>query len=188
MPIIKYRWLVKLGRHKLFLIFSLNIGITLIYGAKHIYYNPSKSEPIGYYWVDFGNQSYHDGDKVLLCLKQESIVARLHKLGLPYNFNACYNHTPYLLKTVAASYPDSIVINNSGIYTNNQLITKNRGYSIFKGARLLPILKLTQTLKSREYFVLGDTPTSYDSRYFGIIQESQIKARAHFIRFPQLHW
>lgn len=69
-----------------------------------------------------------------------------------------------IIKRICAEQGDTVEIRADGIYINQVFITDNNEY------------KETQYfLGENEYFVLGDNyEQSTDSRYFGIISESQI--------------
>lgn len=178
---LRIKKLTSLTHYKFFLLINLIILLALIILDKHIYYNPSRSEPIGYYLTYPNINSYRIGDRVLICLDNKSVMTILHKLGLPYQSGVCNYDAPFLLKTIVAAAMDHVEINNSGIYVNSRLMTHNVGYKTYKDTKLNPILALDVRLGKGEYFLLGSTPTSFDSRYFGVIKQNQIHYKAKLL-------
>ena len=178
-----------------------------------IYYNPSPSENIGYYFtynpsvipLKHRHNQYKSGDLVLFYLSdsttvtvnagingnfsrsmpsmsgsrtQSSHLGVLHQLGLPYT-------NPYLLKQIVAVAGDEVSVTPNGVYVNNTLYANSKAqqYNMFHGVRinLLPMSYGKFRLADDEYFMLGKTANSYDSRYFGVIRQQQIYRRAVFI-------
>jgi signal peptidase I len=149
--------------------------------ATSIYLNVTQSERLGYYfaykWFD-----YHIGDIVLICLDNTKYSNVLHSLGLGATQNDCPNHMPFLLKRIVATSGDIVRITNSGVYINNNLYKDSKPLGRYKGINLLAQADGVITLKPHEYFLLGETPTSYDSRYFGVVYQQQIYKKASFLK------
>ena len=80
-----------------------------------------------------------------------------------------------LIKRIIASKSDHICLKNNRTYVNSDnkapiRHTDSLGYKI-------PEISLCRTLKSSEFFVMGDDlEDSFDSRYFGVVSKSQIKS------------
>ena len=138
-----------------------------------IYKNVTQSEPLGYYFVWTG-WTYNVNDLVLVCLNDMVYENVLHRLGLPYIKNECQHNTPFLLKRIVAISGDEVLITNDGVYINNRYYNNSKQLLQYHNINLLPQFKRRFILKKNEFFLLGDTPTSYDSRYFGVIKQSQI--------------
>lgn len=149
-------------------------GVYLFFS--NIYFNPTVSEPQGYYFI-YKSSTIKRGDQVLFCVDDATSINIMHQLKLPYE-ETCKLHTPYLLKTIVAVPGDTITINKFGVYINNNLRPNSISFKSYHNLKLNPLSDRKLKLKNHEYFVLGQTLTSYDSRYFGIIKAHQIKFRA----------
>ena len=75
-----------------------------------------------------------------------------------------------VLKKIAASEGDVVEIKNYDIYINGE-----------KSGRVIKLKGLTEnlpnmrkTLSKDEYFLIGETPDSFDSRYFGTVKKKDI--------------
>ena len=79
-------------------------------------------------------------------------------------------------KRLVAGFGDHLRINQSGVYVNGQYIAA-QGIKSAKGIALYPIESIDYQLQANEYFFLGDSPHSYDSRYFGVVNIKQIMYR-----------
>jgi signal peptidase I len=158
---------------KISIIISI-LWIVLFLIFDHIVFNITISEPQGYYWTGTKTE-YYRNDIVLICVEDEKSINIMHQLKLPFETNRCKLNTPYLLKKIKGIPGDEIKITKDGIYINNILQLNSKLLTNYKAVKLNPLKYQKIQLKSDEFFLLGDTPHSYDSRYFGIIKKSQIK-------------
>ena len=152
----------------------------LIFVKMQFIYNPSVSLIKGYYFTYPIIEPKLHGI-VLLCIWDESHVEVLHQLGLPYKSGECRNNTPYLMKQIVAKEGDEIRVSEDGVRVNNYLYKNSRVVQKSRQINLLPIRFGGFKLKRNEYFVLGVTPHSYDSRYFGVINREQIYRGAKLV-------
>ena len=141
--------------------------------TKYLIYNPTKSEKQGYYIKVKPSK--------IECLKIYRIsipvnyIDTLHKIGLPLYVDS-------LLKTVVAKPQDVINITSKGILINNRLYPNSRSKSVARGVVLHPIsIGYHHVLRKNEYWVMGRTENSFDSRYFGVIAKSQILNQVIFL-------
>ena len=143
----------------------------------YIYFNPSSSEPIGYYLV-YVPSSYQRNDKVLICLTKTPWVSLAHQLGLPSE-DSCSNQMPYLLKQVVAVPGDIVFITTNGIRVNDKYLKDSMSLNSYKGLALHPHKVGTFIhLGGNQFFLLGQNRFSYDSRYFGVISKKDIHYKA----------
>lgn len=151
------------------------IGCALSYLIlKHITYNNTGSEPIGYY-LSYKPLKYNVGDLSMVCITNKVHTQIMHNLGLPYS-QSCKNGMPFLLKRIVAKYPSEIIFDKNGI-TINGILQKN---SIADNN--IPHLDYgVVKLKPNQYFLMGETPHSYDSRYFGAVDQSQLIYKAKLL-------
>lgn len=145
--------------------------------SQYVYFNPTVSVARGYYFV-YKAIKYNTNDLVLVCILDERSINILHQLGLPYMANeGC--KLPFLLKRIAAKSGDIVVVGAKGIKINNLLQPNTvaiRRYHNIDLNKLVPNTKYR--LAKGDYFLLGNTSNSYDSRYFGVVTESAIYYKA----------
>ncbi len=150
--------------------------LIVIFLENIIYYNPSISEPIGYYFAVPGN--YVKNDLVFTCISNSAYKPVFNQLGMMDN-GACKNGLPYLLKRIVAVDGDKVEIVADGVLINGVLQINSYQFAYGNGVNLRPLpVGWSRTLKSGEYFVLGESPHSVDSRYFGLVYREDIYRRA----------
>lgn len=137
--------------------------------------NISISEPIGYYVKLPISGKIKRGDKYLICITNKQYIGILKNLGLPNTPNQCQSNAPYLIKQVAGIPNDIVKITKDGVLINNKLQPNSFSFKSAHGISLNPIPIGYKTILGKdEYFLLGITPHSVDSRYFGIVKKAQI--------------
>ena len=87
-----------------------------------------------------------------------------------------YHGDGTFLKKLVAKGGDLVTINSDGVLINGKYLT-NKGIENARNINLYPIESMNYKLSNGEYFFIGLSAHSYDSRYFGIIKETQIKYR-----------
>ncbi|MFN8771018.1 MAG: S26 family signal peptidase [Neisseriaceae bacterium] len=85
-----------------------------------------------------------------------------------------YHANGTFLKKLVAKNGDNVTINQHGLLINGKYIAP-KGIEKARNMNLYPIEHMNYKLKTGEYFFLGLSKHSYDSRYFGIIKQNQIK-------------
>ncbi len=177
--------------HKQYKFHELSLfGILLIVVilSRQVVFNPTTSVARGYYFT-YPVLNYTVNDLVLLCVNNQVQLSIMHQLHLPYTTNACLNNAPFLMKYIVASANDVVEVTPSGILVNGRFQENSKGIKQYKNISLptMPLGKFK--LAPDEFFVLGKSSHSYDSRYFGIIKKTQIvaKARLLFLR-ERLIW
>lgn len=154
-------------------ILSIKIGIIQ---------NNSDSMPVGKY-LTLPIIKPVIGNTYTVCLsrdKQEYLNI-MNKLGL--SSGNCPNGYISLLKQVIAESGDIVTISQDGVHVNGHLIVNSQqSHYSDSGIYLSPLpINYKHTLSRDEYFMMGLESRSYDSRYFGIVTESEITNRAIFI-------
>ncbi|MCE3268072.1 MAG: putative Type secretory pathway, protease TraF [Burkholderiales bacterium] len=148
----------------------------------HYTFNSTASEEPGYYLLY--PAAVKAGNIYQICLnntKQEYINIMI-KIGLHPSGN-CKNGNMALLKTVVAGPGDLVQITASGVLVNHKLLPDSKGIDIYKNIKLKPLpIGLSRTLKNDEYWLYGHGRTSYDSRYFGIVNSNEIPQKAVLIK------
>jgi len=153
-------------------LFLLTLLTTLhVAGAR---FNPSKSVAVGLYWQV--KQPVEKGAYVLVCPPDTDIFKLAKQRGyLTGGF--CPNNYSGMMKFVAAAAGDNVSINSEGIYVNQQQMPHSKPLNTDPGNRPLPQLEINNyLLAEKELLLIGDvSPTSFDSRYFGLIDRAQIQ-------------
>lgn len=133
-------------------------------------WNASASTPRGLYRVYPGTPPER-GDMVIARLptRAQSMAAMRGylPLGVP------------LVKRIAAVGGDRICGTQTGVSINGQIAAVRK--AVDANGRPLPSWKGCRTLGPRELLLLGDSRWSFDGRYFGVSQQSDIVGRAMLI-------
>jgi conjugal transfer pilin signal peptidase TrbI len=161
----------KLPTSVLFLGLMLLCGVVFL--SNSVAYNPTISEPIGWYWLGSINDvKVGELYTVKLSYKYMSV---LKKLG--YNANS-----GTLLKRVIAMEGDNIEVILGGILLNGKLVANSCATSKSRGISLNPLpIGFKHKLITGEYFLLGETRNSFDSRYFGLVSRTNLINHAQLI-------
>jgi type IV secretory pathway protease TraF len=143
----------------------------------HIYFNPSNSEQMGYYFV-YKPRVFNKNDLVLVCVRDRESINILHKFGLPCTASTTCQ-LPFLLKRIAAKNGDTVVVSNKGVIINNLLQANTSAFKRYKNIWLNPLpVGAIYKLGPDDYFLLGKGGNSYDSRYFGVVANTDLQYRA----------
>lgn len=143
--------------------------------------NVSISEPLGYY-LKLPIKTIETNKRYFVCLDDKKYITILQKLGLLTSKNQCPSGTVYLIKQVAGMPHDVVEVTESGITINDRLQKNSRGIKEGRGIELYPLpIGYKRELQDNEYFVMGISPTSIDSRYFGVIKRNQFYRRAFIL-------
>ena len=122
----------------------------LVHINKVIFFNTTASMPKGFYVVS--HETLRPGGLVVI----ESAKIKSNTIRqLP----------KYLLKRLIAYHGELVTINNEGLFMDGKLSAKKL---ISSGVSFNSVLSLGQAL------ILGDSERSYDSRYFGPVEVSDL--------------
>ena len=150
------------------------IGITffsIIFCIKRIMYNVTDSMTKGVY-VKKIISDYKKGDLVIFLMDKKYL--KYVESSLSKN----KEKKLYLLKRIVAVEGDTIETRKDGIV----LINGEKKGKIFKIKGLTDKIKDTRyVLKKDEYYVMGDTETSFDSRYLGILRKKDFKSEVKLL-------
>ncbi len=122
-----------------------------------------------------------DGDSMNKTFKNGDILI-LYKLSKIKRFDVIVLHeekdNEKIIKRVIGMPGDTVAIKDGEIYINDEKIDDEYAYGMTSDYDRI-------TLKSDEYFILGDNRLiSKDSRYFGPVKEKEIKGKVIFRIFP----
>jgi conjugative transfer signal peptidase TraF len=153
---------------------SVLVGILLGSAAmpprRRLVWNATASAPIGLYWVSL-EAPVAPGDIVVAWVPVpfQMLAARRHYLPL---------HVP-LVKRVGATAGDEICAVGADIFINGRLAAVRQ---LRDGrARALPSWSGCRRLRTRQLFLLADNPASFDGRYFGVTESSDVIGKARLL-------
>lgn len=130
-------------------------------------WNASASAPVGLYRVH-GRGRISRGDMVVAWTPKlaRSLAAGRHYL--PANVP--------LVKRVAAAAGDRVCADGSGLWINGRRVAERQRFD--SAGRPMPRWTGCRWLGDGEYFLLMDSPLSFDGRYFGVTQRKDLVGRA----------
>ena len=134
---------------------------------RRVLLNPSESAPRGFYWLS-DPSSYSAGDLIVARLPGDVAALADERRYLPQSVP--------VLKRIAAERFD-VVCESSGIVRINARIV---AYTLPRDGRgrQLGVWNGCRSLAGDEYFLLGRSAASFDSRYFGPVRASALLGRA----------
>lgn len=131
-------------------------------GSAQFVWNATASAPAGLYRIE--RRRWHTGDRVAV-LPSDALAVDLDVRGvLPRG--------KLLIKRVVAGAGDCVCRYNGTVFVNGAVMAQAKSNDS-KG-HPLPSWLGCITLNERQVFLLGDTAGSYDGRYFGATQASEI--------------
>lgn len=166
----------KYFNHLFFSCISIVFILAIIFYFAGFIINTTKSIPIGLYQrVNTSIDDAQVGDIVQVCLPVKPEIEVGLRRGY-INAGYCPSGYGYVLKTLAAKVSDKVSINEQGVFINdvrwpNSTPLKEDG----RGFKMPSIYLNGYILKYNEILLMTDhSPTSFDSRYYGIVDKSCI--------------
>lgn len=138
--------------------------------------NFTPSMPVGIYWAQVrSTQPLQRGALVLFCPP----ATPAFQIALARGYIApgsCPHHSQALLKPVAAVAGDTVTLTPRGVQVNQSWLSQSPVFSKDSAGRPLPHPPFRRyTVRSGEVWLLSThSLKSYDSRYFGPIDETQL--------------
>lgn len=145
--------------------------------------NTSRSIPIGLYWIS--GAPVQKGAYVMFCPPPLRLFDDAKERGY-IGAGFCPGGYGYMMKRVSAAEGDAIAIDAAGVRVNGALLPHSAPIAADGAGRPLPRYRPQRyTLGDAEVLLMSEASvTSFDSRYFGPIERSQI---ATVIR-PVITW
>lgn len=136
--------------------------------------NATKSIPVGLYRLT--SDPVEKGAYVMFCPPQTGVFDYAKKRGL-IGAGFCPGGYGYMMKRVLAAKNDAVSISDEGVRVNDELLPHSTPIKTDKAGQPLPRFQADRfTLGSSELLLMSDVcRTSFDGRYFGPINRSQIK-------------
>jgi conjugative transfer signal peptidase TraF len=154
------------------LILFFCIAVFYLFGIR---INTSASICKGLYFVT--NTSPVKGDCVIFCPPKMKIFDEA-KARHYINTGLCPGGYGYMMKYISAAKGDTFSENNLGVFVNGKLLSFSRPLEKDMLGRALPSIKIKKHILNDDELLLmtNQSSTSFDSRYFGAITTSQIRA------------
>lgn len=137
--------------------------------------NTTKSIPIGLYWIS--NEPVAKGAYVMFCPPQNGVFVKAKERGY-IGAGFCPGGFGYMMKRILAAKNDIVAINDEGVRVNGELLPLSVPRKVDTVGRALPQFHVDHyTLGEAELLLMSDvSDISFDGRYFGPVNRSQIKA------------
>ena len=145
--------------------------------------NTTRSIPVGLYWTS--SKPVASGAYVLFCPPQLGVFDIAKERGY-IGAGFCPGDYGYMMKRVLAAKNDAVTVADDGVRVNGVLLPFSKPLKADKGGRPLPRYQANSyTLGDYEVLLMSDVSAiSFDGRYFGPINRSQIKT----VIFPVITW
>ena len=165
-PLRRFQLIVMVG---VALAAILMLAVPAAAGSARFVWNLTASAPAGLYRIT--HEPWIRGDRVAV-LPGEALGADLEQRGVLANGKL-------LIKRAAAVAGDHVCRHGADVSIDGASVAKARDADSHGLA--LPSWDGCVTLADGEVFLLGDTPGSYDGRYFGVTSTSEIVGRADLV-------
>lgn len=136
--------------------------------------NTTKSIPVGLYWTS--SKPVEKGAYVLWCPPKAGVFDDAKERGY-IGAGFCTGGYGYMMKRVLAAKNDSVTVTDDGVRVNGELLPFSKPIKADSVGRSLPRFQADHyMLGNFEVLLMSDvSDTSFDGRYFGPINISQIK-------------
>jgi conjugative transfer signal peptidase TraF len=148
-------------------------GAALVYAAG-ARINTTKSIPVGLYWVS--SAAVEKGAYVLFCPPPVPVFNEARARGY-IGAGFCPSGYGYMMKRILAAKGDHVAVSGEGVRVNGELLPLSAPRTVDAGGRALPRFQTDHyTLGVAEVLLMSDVSrTSFDARYFGPVNRSQIQ-------------
>ena len=156
--------------------FGVTMSVFIVSGLAYtvgVRLNTTPSIPVGVYRLT--NEPLVKGVYVLFCPPPAAVFDMAKARGY-LGAGYCPGGYGQLMKKILAVQDDVVSIGTDGVQVNGQLLPLSAPIKTDGGGRLLPDYKASRVLDSAEVLLMSDSNIgSFDGRYFGPIQRSQIQ-------------
>jgi len=150
---------------------GLSLGILGAAGAR---INTTKSIPVGLYWTS--SAPVEKGAYVMFCPPHIDVFDEAQERGY-IGAGFCPGGYGYMMKRILAAKNDDVSVADDGVRVNGELLPFSAPRKADTAGRAMPLYKADHyTLGNTELLLMSDvSSTSFDGRYFGPVNRSQIK-------------
>ena len=146
--------------------FALLAMKPLINPVPLVIWNASESVPIGWYFV-----AEHQPK-----IGEIAVIKPVDWVQIYASSRGYLPQDVWLMKTIYAVHPSIVCRFGSHVFVDGKQVAKAKIAD--KKHRVLPVWKGCIALSSTQYFVLGRHRDSFDSRYFGPVEQRQVVGTA----------
>lgn len=150
-------------------------------GVAGLTLNWSASVPPGLYWTL--DRAPQKGELVKVCPPDREPFRTARQRGYITGGNCPGNYEP-MLKRFLAAKGDRIEIGHEGVAVNGRALPNSAPRPRDGKGRVLPRISLDRVLGTREALVMTDYPDSFDGRYAGPIERTNLVSAVR----PVLTW
>lgn len=141
--------------------------LTAYFLDTHLTFSSTKSNNYRLFFITKNVKNLKLGDYVLFNLSKDKHIKEVSEI-----FN-----TTVLIKRIGCMPGENLVVVNRKYFCNGKYLCVAKKYSLKK--RPLSNFIYNGTIPKGKIFVFGEKKDSYDSRYFGFIDEKEIFAKAY---------
>ena len=147
--------------------------LSIVCGVSGARINTTKSIPVGLYWTS--SAPVEKGAYVMFCPPHADVFDAARERGY-IGAGFCPGGYGYMMKRVLAAKADAVNITEDGVRVNGEQLPLSAPLKTDKAGRTLPRYSAQAfTVGSSELLLMSDVSgTSFDGRYFGPIDRSQI--------------
>ena len=157
------------GKPVLITLFTFLLVAALFFSFK-IHFNVSDSVD-GFFYIK-KSDGFKKGDYIVLCPRSFSFVKDYY-LDKVAGHGSC-GGSKSLLKRVVAGEGDYYSLSGDGVYINGVLQPNSARIDPKFSVIPLPTAVINGVVTKNHVLILGDTPNSYDSRYYGVVSTEWI--------------
>jgi len=145
--------------------------------------NSTASYPVGVYWEV--NAPLEKGAMVIFCPPKTAVFDEAKARGY-IGAGFCTGGYGLMIKRILAVHADHVTVSAEGVCVNGEPVPNSKPFDADKAGRPMPHYPAdSYTLGDGQVLLMSDhSPLSFDARYFGPVNESQIRS---VIR-PVLTW
>ncbi|OAI14544.1 conjugal transfer protein TraF [Methylomonas lenta] len=144
-------------------------GIAYAVGAR---FNSTRSIPVGLYWET--RDPVEKGAYVMFCPPQTEVFDLAKTRGY-IGAGYCPGGYGYMMKKILAAKTDVVSVDDDGVRVNDVLLPYSTPFDLDGAGRPMPRFRATHELGESEVLLMTDmNKGSFDGRYFGLINRSQI--------------
>ena len=151
------------------------IAVTILAGIR---INTTPSYPRGIYRMT--NDSIEKGALVIFCPPDTTVLRMARERGY-IGAGFCPHGYGYMIKKIMAATNDTVEFTGTGVLVNGKLLPNSIPIDTDTEGQPLPTVKADiTTLDDHTVLLMSDyNPKSFDARYFGLTDKSQIISAVH---------
>ncbi|EGY29990.1 conjugative transfer signal peptidase TraF [Candidatus Regiella insecticola 5.15] len=149
--------------------------------------NTSSSMPLGLYWIT--DKPMTKGEYVIFCPPLQTAFKEAKRRGY-IGFGLCPGNYSYMMKKIVTLQGDNIAITAQGVSVNDTLLPHTTPLPTDRAGQPLPQISIASyTLSESELLLMTEhSPTSFDSRYFGPVNKTQIVSVIRPVLTSSTYW